>query len=47
MSCMLSSELSVESIIYNRPFSTSLKMALEAKFKKDDETYVAVKKSSS
>jgi hypothetical protein len=41
MSYMLLNKLSVESAIYNRPFSTSLRMALEAKFKKDDETYVA------
>jgi hypothetical protein len=37
----------MKSITYTRLFSTRLKMALKSKFKKDDETYVAIKKSSS
>jgi len=31
----------MKSITYGRLFSTSLKMALETGFKKDDETYVS------
>ena len=45
MSYMLLSKSSIKSVVYNRPFSTSLKMALEAKFKKDDETYGVTRKS--
>lgn len=47
MSCMSLSELPMKSITYDGLLSTSLKMALEAKFKKNDETYMALKKSSS
>jgi len=47
MSCMSLSKSPIRSVTYGRLLSTSLKMALEAKFKKDDETYVATQKSSS
>ena len=32
----------MRSATYDRLFSTGLKMALESKFRKDDETYVVV-----
>jgi len=42
MSCMSLSKSISKSITYTRLFSTSLKMASESKFEKNDGTYVAV-----